>query len=294
MAADPDSRVVDLHAHTTASDGQHSPSELVEQAASIGLAALAITDHDTTAGLAEGLRAGQRLGLEVVPGIELSAEPPDVPAGSRSQCHILGLFIDPRSPPLLDRLRSVIENRNRRNARIVERMRSELHWDVTLEEVERAAGGDVVARPHFARVLLDKGYVGSLQEAFDLYLGKGGRAYVERDRLTAEESIRLIHRAGGVAVLAHPSNLAMSAADAEQYVRTLQSLGLDGIEARYNLHSRDETARYLDLAARLGLVTSGGSDFHGPAVKPAVHLGHVEEGRPAPRHVLDSLRAARP
>ena len=281
---------IDLHAHTAASDGEHSPEALVEKAAGIGLAALAITDHDTTAGVAEGVRAGARLGIEIVPGIELSAEPPRTPAGARAQCHILGLFIDPECADLLKRLQSVIDHRNRRNGLIVERMRGELGWDITLEEVERVAGGDVIARPHFARVMVEKGYVGSVKEAFDVYLGKGGKVYVDRDRLTAAEAIGLIHRAGGVASLAHPNNLKMSEDDTEFYVRSLQEMGLDALEARYNLHTPEDTAGYLALAKRLGLATSGGSDFHGLSVKPTVHLGHVEGSLPAPYGLLAVLR----
>ncbi|HLJ55504.1 MAG TPA: PHP domain-containing protein [Chthonomonadaceae bacterium] len=283
---------IDLHAHTTASDGQHSPAELVRMAAEIGLAALAVTDHDTTAGLHEALAAGRACGVEVVPGIELSAEPPKGAQGGRGQCHILGLFVDPDNAALLDRLRNVIEQRNSRNARIIERMRSELHWDVTLEEVEAAAGGDVVARPHFARVLVEKGLVCSVKEAFDVYLGKGGKAYMDRDRLTAEEAVRLIHGAGGAASLAHPNNLRLAEPDADAYISSLKDLGMDAIEARYNLHTAADTARYLALARRLEMPTSGGSDFHGLAVKPAVRLGHVEGDRPAPAELLDGLRAA--
>lgn len=284
---------IDLHAHTTASDGEHSPTELVEKAAAIGLAALAVTDHDTTAGVAEAVQAGHRLGLEIVPGIELSAEPPRTPSGARSQCHILGLFIDPACVDLLERLQGVIDHRNRRNALIVERMRNELGWDVTLAEVERVAGGDVIARPHFARVMVEKGYVASVREAFDIYLGKGGKVYVDRDRLTPEEAIGLIHRAGGVASLAHPNNLRMSEEETEAYVRGLREMGLDALEARYNLHTPEDTARYLALAERLGLATSGGSDFHGLSVKPTVHLGHVEGALPAPYALLEALRALR-
>ncbi len=285
---------IDLHAHTTASDGELSPTALVEQAAAIGLEAIAVTDHDTTAGVAEALAAGRRLNIEVVAGIELSAEPPSGPTGARAQCHILGLFIDPECRTLLDRLHAVIANRNRRNGQIIERMRTELHWDITLEEVERVAGGEVVARPHFARVLVEKGVVTSIKEAFDVYLGKGGRAYVDRDRLTPEEAIRLIHAADGVAVLAHPNNLHMTPQETERYISSLRDVGLDAIEARYNLHTLEETSRYLAMAERIGLLTSGGSDYHGLAVKPAVRLGHVQGDLPAPRTLLAALRSARP
>jgi predicted metal-dependent phosphoesterase TrpH len=285
-------RDIDLHAHTTASDGEHSPSELVAMAAGIGLTALAVTDHDTTAGVNEAMGAGAQLGVEVVPGIELSAEPPRTPSGARAQCHILGLLIDPDCRALLTRLEEVVRNRNLRNQRIVDRMRQELGWEITLAEVEAVAGGDVIARPHFAKVLVGKGYVASVREAFDTYLGKGGKAYVERERLTAAEAIGLIHRAGGVAVLAHPNNLKMESQEAESYIRELHEIGLDGLEARYNLHTPEDTSRYLTLAERLGLLTSGGSDFHGLSVKSTVHLGHVESGQPAPRYLLDALRAA--
>lgn len=288
-----EARSIDLHAHTTASDGQHAPRELVEMAAAAGLTALAITDHDTTAGIAEAQKAGDEIGIMIVPGIELSAEPPKTDSGARSQCHILGLFIDPNSPGLLQRLEDVIRNRNRRNARIIDRMRNELNWDITLSEVIEAAGGEVIARPHFGRVMLEKGYVRSMKEAFDVYLGKGGLAYVERDRLSDEEAIALIHQAGGVAILAHPNNLRMKPDECEAYIDGLRNMGLDGIEARYNLHTPDDTARYLALAARLGMLTSGGSDFHGLGVKATVYLGHVEDGRPAPDRLLTELRDRR-
>jgi len=277
-------RTLDLHTHTTASDGDHSPTQLVQHAQEVGLTTLAVTDHDTTAGVAEAQEAGRRLGVEIVPGIELSAE---IDFG---QCHILGLLIDPANPTLNDRLREVIENRDKRNARIVEKMQRELGFDITLEEVEAESGGQVVARPHFAKVMLRKGYVTSMQQAFDEYLGKGAKAYVERDRLTPEECVTLIHGAGGVAILAHPNNLKRDEADTEAEILNLKSVGMDGIEARYNRHTPEDTARYLALAARHGLLTSGGSDFHGPTVKPTVYLGHIEGDRPAPLELLEKLK----
>ena len=278
-------RTLDLHAHTTASDGDHSPTQLVQHAHEIGLTALAVTDHDTTAGVAEALEAGKRFGVEIVPGIELSAE---IEVG---QCHILGLLIDPSNAALNTRLHEVIENRDKRNARIVEKMQRELGFDITLEEVEAESGGQVVARPHFAKVMLRKGYVISMQQAFDEYLGKGAKAYVERDRLTPEECIRLIHGVGGVAILAHPNNLKRDEAGTEAEILALKSVGLDGIEARYNRHSPEDNVRYLALAAKHNLLTSGGSDFHGPTVKPTVYLGHVEGEQPAPLELLYKLKA---
>lgn len=277
-------RTIDLHAHTTASDGDHSPTDLVERAHSVGLTAIAITDHDTTAGVREAMAVGEARGIEIVPGIELSAEV------GRGQCHLLGFLIDPDHANLHSKLQYVVDMRNSRNARIAERMRSELGFDITLSEVEALAGGEIVARPHFARVMVRKGYVASMQEAFDIYLGKGGRAYVDRFRLSPQEAIALIHEAGGVAILAHPNNLKCDASETEAEITRLVSLGLDGIEARYNRHTPEDTARYLHVADRLGILTSGGSDFHGASVKSDVFLGHVEGQLPAPDYLLERLK----
>ena len=273
-----ETRCIDLHSHTIASDGDHTPTQLLERAARIGLKAIAITDHDTTDGVPEAKVAGELLGVEVVSGIELSAEPP-----KQGQCHILGLLIDERNSALLNRLKEVVTNRNLRNSRIVEKMQRELGWDIELSEVEAEAGGDIIARPHFAKLLVKKNLAPDVKTAFDVYLGTGGKAYVSRDRLSAEEAIRLIHGAGGVAILAHPNNFKYenfqeTVADIERLI----ALGLDGIEARYNLHTPEETIRYLELAQNMGILTSGGSDFHGETVKKLVLLGSVEGDRPAP------------
>ena len=286
----PDARCIDLHTHTTASDGDHSPTQLIERAHSIGLKAIAVTDHDTTDGVLEAQLAGNRLGIEVIAGIELSAEPP-----RQGQCHLLGLFIDPENLALLSRLKEVVTNRNLRNSRIIEKMQRDLGWEIELAEVEAEAGGDIVARPHFAKVLLKKGLVPDFQTAFDVYLGTGGKAYVERDRLSPREAINLIHGAGGVAILAHPNNFKFDdPAETEAEIRGLQALGLDGFEARYNLHTPQDTARYLALAEKLGMLTAGGSDFHGETVKKKVFLGHVEGDAPAPYLLIEALRSHLP
>ena len=282
-------RTIDLHSHTTASDGDHSPAALVEAAAKIGLSAIAVTDHDTTDGIAEAQEAGRRLGVEIVPGIELSAE------FSKGQCHVLGLCVNPASEPLNFRLREVVRNRNARNAQIVEKMQND-GINITLAEVEAIAGGagekTIIARPHFAAALIRKGIVASVPEAFERFLAKGKPYYADRDRLTPEEAFRLIHAAGGIAILAHPNNMNRDEAETETEIRRLHTLGMDGIEARYNRHTPQDTERYLALAGRLGLLTSGGSDFHGPSVKPTVFLGHVEGDQPAPSELLDALKTA--
>ncbi len=275
---------IDLHAHTTASDGDHTPTQLVELARAVGLTSLAITDHDTTEGISEAVKTGEALGVEIVPGIELSAEI------TRGQCHLLGLFIDPKDVPLQSRLKEIVEKRNRRNEEIVEKIQG-AGIDFTLEEVKEAAGGEIVARPHFARLLIQKGVYSTVQEAFDLGLARGGRFYVERARIGQAEAISLIHGAGGAAFLAHPNNLKLSPEATEVALLNLRDQGLDGIEARYNLHSPEDNARYLDFASRNGLLTSGGSDYHGFTVKPRVFLGHVEGEKPAPASMLEEIRA---
>lgn len=282
---DPEMRTLDLHTHTTASDGDQSPTQLITRAHTVGLTVLAVTDHDTTDGVAEAMEAGNRLGVEVVPGIELSAQ---IDYG---QCHILGLGIDPHHAGLLERLRDIQYKRVNRNALIIGKLRA-LGIDITLTEVEQMAGGDIVARPHFAKVLIAKGVVSSVQEAFDKLLAEGKPGNAPKEKVTQIEAIELIHAAGGVAILAHPNNLKRSTPEeTEQFILALQAQGLDGIEARYNLHTPEENTRYLALADRHSLLTSGGSDFHGPTVKPKVMLGDVENGKAGPYSLLQAIRA---
>ena len=289
-----DERCIDLHTHTTASDGDQTPAQLVALAKEKGLRAIAVTDHDTVDGLAEAMAAGERLGVQVVPGIELSAQIEKGPNGERGQCHILGLFIDPANEPLLMRLRDIQRKRATRNAQMVAKLNQLLNTDITLAEVEAFAGGDIVARPHFAKALIARNIVGSVGEAFERYLGEDKPGNVAKEKVTPQEAIALIHNAGGVAILAHPNNLKRGSDDAtEQYIVGLKAQGLDGIEARYNLHTRSDNTRYLALAARHGLRTAGGSDFHGPTVKPTVFLGEVENGQASPYDLLASLRESR-
>jgi predicted metal-dependent phosphoesterase TrpH len=281
--ADEGNRSIDLHAHTTASDGQYTPTELVKHAAELGLTAIAITDHDTVEGVGEAMAAGLRYGVEVAPGIELSAQI------DRGQCHLLGYLIDPTTPALVDRLHEVRTNRNNRNEKLIARL-NELGIPITLEGVAEIAGGDILARPHFAQWLMRNGVVSSTQEAFDRYLADGAQAAVKKDKLTPEECIGMVHSAGGLVFLAHPNNLKRDPAGTEAEIVRLKGLGLDGIEARYSQHTPEETARYLEMASRLGLLTSGGSDFHGPRVKPYVFLGRVEGDAPAPDSLLAAIK----
>jgi len=276
---------IDLHAHTTASDGSLTPTELVRKAAEIGLSALAVTDHDTLGGLAEALVAAADLGLELVPGVELSVE------DEGGRFHLLGYDFDPTNAALGEKLATLRANRADRNERMGRKM-LELGLPVTMADVRAEAGEDaeVIARPHFAQALIKKGIVRSVSEAFDRYLASGKPLYLLKEVLTPREAIALLHEAGGVAVMAHPGLVPLSASALANRVASLaESAGLDGLEAYYSQHTAADTERFLVLARRHDLLLTGGSDFHG-LPKPHVPLGIVFEGKPAPRALLDALR----
>lgn len=272
---------VDLHAHTTVSDGTLAPRELVQHAADLGLTALAVTDHDHVGGIPMAQRAGNQLGVEVIPGIEFSAEHGDL------HFHMLGFLFDPDDAALGHAISEVQRYRADRNPRIIAKL-NELGIDVTMEEVEARASGGLVGRPHMARVLVDKGAAASVQEAFDVYLGEGGEAYLPKKRIPAEEAIALLHGAGGVAVMAHP--ITVEAHRLPDLLPALLELGLDGLEVVHSKHGPAERARFAALAAEHNLVPTGGSDFHG-SNKPGVDLATGVEGNVDVRYAtLDALR----
>ncbi len=250
--------MVDLHVHTTRSDGTLTPRQVVEMAARLGLRAVAITDHDSVEGNPEALAAGREFGIPVVPGVEISVRWEGV------TFHLLGYGIHRLTPDVVRTFQRLIESRNARNPRMVEKLRA-LGIEITLEEVEAAAQGGVVGRPHFAQVLVRKGAVKSAQEAFDRLIGRGQPAYVDKARLPPAEACRLIREAGGIPVLAHPGLLeTRHPALVPRLVEHLLDLGLAGIEAYYSQHTPAQVARYRALARSHGLLVTGGSDFHHP------------------------------
>lgn len=274
---------IDLHSHTTHSDGSATPTELISHAAAKRARAIAVTDHDTVSGLSEARAAANHFGIEFVPGVEISAE------YSPGTMHILGYFIDEKSAELVEKLDELKRAREERNPRIA-RALQELGLDITYDEVARLAGNLVVGRPHFARVMLNKGYVSSIQDAFDRFLKKGAPGYVEKARLSPADSIALVHNAGGAAVLAHPYQLKLpTESEVEQMIGELAELGLDGVEAVYSRHSVSQRARYSEIAASHGLVVTGGSDYHGsykPDIDIVTGLGDLE----VPYELLQSLK----
>jgi predicted metal-dependent phosphoesterase TrpH len=251
---------VDLHTHTTASDGTFEPAALVREAARQGLRVMAITDHDSTEGVAPALEAARDCPpLEIVAGIEINTEVPG------AEVHILGYFVDPEASWLRETLREFREERVARVHRIAERLAA-LGCPIDPAEVLALVKEGSAGRPHVARVMVERGYVGSVKEAFDRYLGAGRPAYVSHRKVDPREACRLVHRAGGLAVLAHPTFHQGSEALARELAR--EAL-LDGIESYYPEHSPSDTARLVSLCRELGLVTTGGSDFHGPTVRAA-------------------------
>ena len=282
---------VDLHAHTTASDGSFSPAELVLHAREVGLAAIGITDHDTFGGWDEAEHAGLEHGVEIVPGIELSV------AGALGKFHLLGYYVERRSE-LGATLRDIVAERDKRN-RIILRNLADLGVPLDEAEVRALAGEEgVLGRPHFARAMVNRGYVASTQEAFDKYLADGNAAHAGKKVLEPDVAVRLIHEAGGVAVWAHPTRppsaraSVLEFAEGEILLQQWLKWGLDGLETYYSAYTPEEAAWTAAMAAKYGLLGTGGSDFHGIS-KPNVRLGVTHTGGPLPASVLQALKSRR-
>jgi len=280
--------MIDLHFHSTFSDGSFTPEELADKVKVIGLQAVALTDHDTTSGTEIFRNALEGTDVEVIPGVELSVSPPD--ENSKMTIHMLGYYIDINNRALQTALEEVRDGRESRNKKIIKRL-NDLGFDITYEEVSAYAGEDVVGRPHFAHALIARKIVSQKQRAFDNYLGKGKPAYVERFRLTAADSIRLIREAGGLPVLAHPITLRLGYNKLYDFVSSLKDLGLAGMEIYYSEHKAKHIRDYLRIADKLDLIETGGSDFHGEG-NDILHLGVGFGNLNVPYSVVDNLKAA--
>lgn len=263
--------LVDLHVHSSASDGVYTPRAVVQQAAATGLKAIALTDHDTTAGLAEALTAGVEFGIEVIPGVEISTE------FEGGACHILGYFVRPETEVLVHVLATAYEGRDRRNRQILERLQA-LGISLTLDDVTRRQTGGTLTRAHFAAALVAKGIVANWEEAFARYLGRGKPAFVARKRVEPEVAIRAIREAGGVAALAHPRQLGCSIAETEVWLTRFAQAGLEAVEVSTPDHTANFARHYGQMAERLGLVPTGGTDWHGrddTNVELGIGRGHM-------------------
>ena len=274
--------MIDLHSHTDESDGTFSPADLVQEARGVGIEVLAITDHDTFSGYDSALPLARAAGIELVCGIELSTKL------HGHSVHLLGYFLKPdRVAAIREWVLDMQASRRDRNTRLAARLR-ELGFDITLEEAE-ARGRGMTGRPHFAQIMVEKGYVGNLRQAFDEYLDESATGYVFRREPQLAEAVARIREAGGIASLAHPVRVN---GDIPALLPELCDAGLNAIEAYHSDHERKDVELYLRLAARYALLVTGGSDFHG-SVKPGVRLGTGCNGNlDVPREVFERLLAA--
>lgn len=280
--------MIDLHTHSTVSDGTDPPERIPELAASAGLRAVALTDHDSLEGLPAAMARAAEVGVELVAGCELSCR------SESGGMHVLLYFVDPADAPLRDELVRLRSDRSTRNADLLARL-GELGLPVTWADVVTAAGGDegVIGRPHFAAALVAHGVVGSVQEAFDTWLSRGRPAYVPKSRLTPAEAARLARGAGGVAVLAHPFSLGLPLGALAGVVSELADAGFSGIEAHYGRYTPQQRRDLVDLARRAGLVPTGGSDYHG-TMKPDLRVGTGTGDLSVPDRALEDLLDRRP
>ena len=274
-------KTIDLHTHSTCSDGSLTPRELVRHAKKSGLSAVAISDHDSVSGIADALDEGKAIGIEVVPAIELSAQ-------SETETHILGYYIDPENKALNDAVEYAKQVRYEREVETCALLNS-LGFDITMEEAEEEAKSGLLCRAHFAKIMVRKGYVSSVKEAFDKYLANGKGAYSARQAFTDTEAISLINGAGGLAFCAHLHLTRKSPDELEAFLKRLKNEGLSGIEGYYTDYTPEMEKTYRSLASSLGLMISGGTDFHG-AFKPHISIGKGLGNLEIPYSVLENIK----
>lgn len=274
---------IDLHTHTTCSDGTLTPKELIEKAAEIGLEAIAVTDHDITNGIDEAIETAKAFpGLSVIPGIELSS------GYKNREVHIVGLFIDRYNKGFNETLNELREKRQKRNISMINKLKS-LGLDVSYDELLSVSGKNIITRAHFAVLLEKKGYVQTKDEAFAKYIGQGKPGYVKRDILTASDAIALIRAAGGLPIIAHPFSYGFGTEQVEDMVSDFAFYGAVGMECYYSTHSYEDTVFALSLCESYGLLPSGGSDFHGKN-KPGLELGSGYGDLEVPKKILEDLK----
>ncbi len=267
---------VDLHIHSTASDGKYKPEEIVRQAAALGLRYIALADHDSVDGIVPALQTAKAFPrLTFIPGVEVSTDVPD------GEIHILGYFIDYASKELGESLKKFRSSREGRARGMVDKL-GELGINIDWKRVQEIAGDGAIGRPHIAQAMLEKGYIESFKEAFNKYIGREGPAYVEREKMTPAEAVALVLRSGGLPVLAHP----FTVKEPERRVAELKGAGLAGIEAYYKDNTPEDTKATLALAEKYGLIVTGGSDFHGIENSNEVGLGGVEVPVSAARRLI--------
>lgn len=277
-------KFIDLHTHSTCSDGTLTPSEVVKLAKEKGLSAIALTDHDTIDGLNEAIETGREIGIEVITGIEFSV------AGDTEK-HLLGLDFDLDCPAIKGILDEMLIQREKRNYIVIELLEN-LGIHITFDEIHAQSTSPVTGRSQIAKVMLKKGYVSSIKEAFDKYLAFGRPAFVERSTLTPEEAIEIIHKSGGKAFLAHLNQTGKSDEELYKLLRHLKECGLDGIEGYYTEYTDEMNINYRKMAEDIGLLLSGGSDFHGTN-KDCYEIGTGKGNLKIPYELIEKIRICR-
>lgn len=275
--------MIDLHTHSTESDGTLTPHELMQLARDSGLSAIALTDHDTVSGLSKAKPVAEKLGIELVPGIELSTD------YNGTEVHMLGFYIDDTNPAFLKKLQEFIDSRNLRNEKMAFLLQKE-GFSVTLEDLYQEYPDSVITRAHFARYLVEHNFVKDRDTVFRKYLGDNCRCYVPREKISPFEAIDLIHLGGGLAFFAHPVLCHMNHDRLRFFVRDLKAAGLTGMEAVYSMNSPGDERNMKKLAQEFHLLISGGSDFHGEN-KPYIHLGTGKGNLKIPDSILTDIKA---
>lgn len=275
---------IDLHTHSVKSDGAMQPAAVVDEAKAAGLSAISLTDHDVIDGVCEAMQRGKEVGLEVIPGIELSAK-------FKTETHVLGYFVDLENPHFLEKLEEIRRVRMQRNYDTAENLQK-IGFPITVEDAMELAPNGIVGRAHFARVMVNRGYVGSVKEAFDEYLANGKPGYSTLQLLTPRDAVELIRAAGGMAFLAHLHLTRLEGRELYDFVADLKDAGMAGIEGYYTEYTPAMQAEYHALAKKLDLLLSGGTDFHG-AMKPHIAIGKGLGNLEIPYSLLDDMKARR-
>lgn len=263
--------MIDLHTHTTESDGENSPEELIDLAISKGITALAITDHDTADGLQAASNYAKAKKIIFIPGVEFDTKV------EKGQMHILGLFVNFQDEEFKQKLLKLKKERVDRNNRLIEEL-NKMGFEITFEELQEVGGGKIIGKPHFAKVFLKKGYIKTIDEMFDKYFNKQPLCNIKKTSLEPQEVIEIIRKANGIAVLAHPQKLKLTDNELFEKIAELKSYGLDGLECYHSGQTLQEMQRFKEIAKQLNLLITKGSDYHGLSTKPGVELGTGTNG----------------
>ena len=262
--------MIDLHVHTTASDGEYPPRDVIKMAKENDVETIAIADHDTVEGLEEAIDEGKKIGVEVIPAIELNAKV------EKGKMHILGFYMDYNNPEFMKAIAALRKDREDRNAEFIAEFNKQ-NINITLDQVKKYAIGNIIAKPHFARALYDNGYINDIEEAYSNYFNVPPMKNIKRQSITPKQAIEFIKNAGGIAVIAHPVTLKLKDDELDAKIKELKEYGLDGIECYNNIHTKEDIAKLKEIANRNNMLITAGSDFHGPITTPGVIIGRGKD-----------------